>query len=591
MAPPLCQRGLTTYDTGQRDMQGQGWIMAWPTVMAGVLASILALAVALPVIAGIIGVAAPAFGVFPSLGVALPSLDPARDFLATPGLARALITSLGTGLITTSLAVLFSFALLICLAHGRGAGWLRRIAGPLIAVPHSAVAIGVLFLLAPSGWLMRLVSPGLTGFDRPPLWALVPDGSGAVLCLGLLVKEVPFLVLVSLAALASLPVQRLLATGMSLGYGRSASWLYLVLPLVYRRIRLPVFAVLAFSLSVVDMPRLLGPMLPPPLAVLIVEGFEDAELASRLPASFGALLQMALTGAALVIWCAGEWLCGRVLAWLRRSGIRLAALHRYIGAVAALAMLPVIIGGGGLLAAALWSVAGPWFFPAALPEALTWRFWMRVDSLAPALMASLAIAAAASLIAVALALMAIELARFRGRTGLWQIWVFAPILLPQAGFVPGLQMVLTMTWLEGTWLAMIWMHMLFILPYAWLILAPAAASLDRRHEQVAASLGAGVWHRYRQVTLPRLAPAIITALFVGTAVSVALYLPSLFAGAGRITTMTLEAVALASGGSRAMAGVATMLQLLIPIVAFIILHGIYRLSYGRFAGMRAGGLH
>jgi putative thiamine transport system permease protein len=93
------------------------------------------------------------------------------------------------------------------------------------------------------------------------------------------------------------------------------------------------------------------------------------------------------------------------------------------------------------------------------------------------------------------------------------------------------------------------------------------------------------------VTLPRLAPAIITALFVGTAVSVALYLPSLFAGAGRITTMTLEAVALASGGSRAMAGVATMLQLLIPIVAFIILHGIYRLSYGRFAGMRAGGLH
>ncbi len=88
-----------------------------------------------------------------------------------------------------------------------------------------------------------------------------------------------------------------------------------------------------------------------------------------------------------------------------------------------------------------------------------------------------------------------------------------------------------------------------------------------------------------------LAPAIITTLFVGTSVSLALYLPSLFAGAGRITTMTLEAVALASGGSRAMAGVATMLQLLIPMLAFALLQAMHRLTYGRFAGLRAGGLH
>ena len=566
---------------------GHGWIMAGHHILAGTLA----LTTALPVIAGIIGVAAPAFGVFPPLGFVVPSLDPAADFLATPGLARALVTSLGTGLVATSLAVLFSFALLVTFEGARSSHWLRRFAGPLITVPHSAVAIGVLFLLAPSGWLMRLVSPGLTGFERPPLWALVPDGSGAVLCLGLLIKEVPFLVLVSLAALATLPVQRLLAGGMSLGYGRAASWLHLVLPLVYRRIRLPVFAVLVFSLSVVDMPRLLGPMLPPPLAVLIVEGFEDAELAARLPASFGALLQIVMTGAALVIWCIGEWLCGRVLARVRRGGFRLTALRGYVRALAALATLPVIIGCAGLLAAALWSVAGPWFFPAALPDALTWRFWMRAGSLAPALAASLVIAAAASLVAVACALLATELARLRGHAGIWQAWILAPILLPQAGFVPGLQMVLTLTWLEGTWLAMIWMHMLFILPYAFLILAPAAASLDRRHEQVAASLGAGAWRRYCRVTLPMLAPAIITALFVGTAVSVALYLPSLFAGAGRITTMTLEAVALASGGSRAMAGVATMLQLLIPMLAFAALQTVYRLRFRRFAGMRAGGLH
>ena len=71
----------------------------------------------------------------------------------------------------------------------------------------------------------------------------------------------------------------------------------------------------------------------------------------------------------------------------------------------------------------------------------------------------------------------------------------------------------------------------------------------------------------------------------------ALYLPSLFAGGGRISTITLEAVALASGGSRQMAGVAAMLQLSVPLLMYAVLQSWYRWRYGGFAGMRAGGLH
>ncbi|MGB1357156.1 MAG: ABC transporter permease, partial [Candidatus Puniceispirillaceae bacterium] len=130
------------------------------------MALILALATAFPVTAGLIGVVAPAMGLFPPLGYVSPSLGPARDFLATPGLAQAGLISLGTGLGATFLALVFSFALLVRYEGARHTGWLRRLTGPLIAVPHSAVAIGVLFLLAPSGWLMRIVSPGLTGFER-----------------------------------------------------------------------------------------------------------------------------------------------------------------------------------------------------------------------------------------------------------------------------------------------------------------------------------------------------------------------------------------------------------------------------------------
>jgi len=74
-------------------------------------------------------------------------------------------------------------------------------------------------------------------------------------------------------------------------------------------------------------------------------------------------------------------------------------------------------------------------------------------------------------------------------------------------------------------------------------------------------------------------------------VSVALYLPSLFAGGGRITTITVEAVALAVGGSRQMAGLAAMVQLVIPLITFICLQGWFRWRYEKFAGMRGGRLH
>ena len=69
--------------------------------------------------------------------------------------------------------------------HERGFSLLRRTLAALVAVPHSAIAIGLVFLLAPSGWLIRILSPGITGFPTRlepcsrPLWMGVniwPDG-------------------------------------------------------------------------------------------------------------------------------------------------------------------------------------------------------------------------------------------------------------------------------------------------------------------------------------------------------------------------------------------------------------------------------
>ena len=54
------------------------------------------------------------------------------------------------------------------------AAWLA----PMLATPHSALAIGLAFLIAPSGWIVRALSPWLTGWTLPPDVATVGDPRG-----------------------------------------------------------------------------------------------------------------------------------------------------------------------------------------------------------------------------------------------------------------------------------------------------------------------------------------------------------------------------------------------------------------------------
>jgi putative thiamine transport system permease protein len=70
------------------------------------------------------------------------------------------------------------------------------------------------------------------------------------------------------------------------------------------------------------------------------------------------------------------------------------------------------------------------------------------------------------------------------------------------------------------------------------------------------------------VKLPMLAGPLMTAAAIGFAVSVAQYLPTLFMGAGRVATLTTEAVTLSSGSDRRVVGVYAFLQAMLPFLAY-----------------------
>jgi putative thiamine transport system permease protein len=526
----------------------------------------------LPVVAGLAGTLLPAFGYLPAIGGERLSADPWRALAGQPGVVTSVRLSLQTGVLATALSLALAAAF-CALLHGRPA--YRRLSAmvpPLLATPHVALAIGLAFVIAPSGWLSRLVSPELTGWDRPPAdLVTVRDPQGLAMVLGLVLKEVPYLVLMVTAAVGQVPHAALRRIGASLGYRPAAAWFKLVFPPVYAQLRLPVYAVLAFSMSTVEVGLILGPGNPPPLALLAARWFADYDLRRYFPAAAAATLQGLLVLAALLAWRAGE-VCVAALgrAWCER-GERGGAVEVVARAAAGLAALGLLLGLLALLGTAIWSLAQSWRFPADLPGQWTTQTWaLQLPRMAGTVLTTSALALASASAAVLLAVACLEAETRRGqapaRRALWL--VYAPLLVPQIAFLYGFQVVLVKAGLDGSWLAVAWAHLVFVLPYAFLSLADPWRALDPRYARTAAALGLTPWRVLWRLRLPMLLKPVLLAFAVGCAVSVGQYLPTLFAGAGRVATLTTEAVTLSSGADPRIMGVYAFLQAGIPLCVY-----------------------
>lgn len=535
-----------------------------------VLAAMLA-GFVLPILGGLAVTAGAAFDHLPALGRSGLSLTPWRQLAGLPGVGRSLALSVASGAGATGLALALAFALVAFCDRFGATGRLARSGVPVLAVPHAALALGLAFVLAPSGWIARLFSPWATGWRVPPDLPLVHDPAGLALTLGLAVKETPFLVLAILAALARIGPGRQMAAGRALGYGHAQVWLWILVPQIYRLIRLPVYAVLVFSLTVVDMAMILGPGNPPTLAQAVTRWLLAPDLSQLLPGAAGALAIGLAAAAAAAGWTAAERLLGRVGRRMLRRGRRGRTAQVW---EAILAVSGLVLAGIACLALAslvVWSLAWQWRFPDLLPGGWSLAGWRAAGAdWSRPLLASLWLGLASTGLALVLAIAWLE-AEDRGGLGRarWaEALIYLPLLVPQVAVAFGLQVLALRAGISGGWAALVWGHVLYVFPYVMIALSDPWRAFDRRMLQAAAMLGAGPWRRLLAVRLPCLAAPLAAAAAVGFAVSVAQYVPSLFLAEGRIATLTTEAVALASGGDRRIAGVYGVLQTLLPLLAY-----------------------
>ncbi len=491
-----------------------------------------------------------------------------RALLADSQLPQALALSIATGLAATLMSVaLAGWVLSRSFASPAWAAASRALA-PMLAMPHAAFAIGLAFLIAPSGWLLRGLSPWATGFEQPPAWATTQDPWGLALVAALVGKEVPFLLWTAATQLQRADTgarwARELALARTMGYPAHTAWWRVVWPQLWPRLAGPLLAVLAYSLTVVDMALVIGPASPPTAAVLAWQWLLDADPAVNAKgAAMAWLLALAVAALAAVPWALRHrlhlrrrWTSGR------RAGADAAPGFAFLP-VGLLACLYLLV----LLALAVGSVSGLWPFPSFWPRSLTLEGWRAVADSAATLGTTLGLAAASSACALAWAVLWFETAPAAWDQRLRRL-IYLPLLLPPVLWVIGLHR-LALAWqLDAGWAGLWLAHTLAALPYVLIALSPAYLGFDVRYGHVASTLGRSRLAFLLQVKWQLLRAGLTGALAVGFAVSVTQYLPTLFIGAGRFQTVTTEAVALASGGHRSLMAAYAWLQWLLPALVF-----------------------
>ena len=514
-----------------------------------------------------------------------------------PQTLRAWGMTLWTGLASTAL-VWWTVAHLLASGFIRRqlARWLSHVPA-LLATPHAAMAIGLVLWLSPSGWALRLVSPGWTGFDAPPPWPTTQDPWGLGLILALWLKEVPFLLWVAATQLQREDLRRRwqaeFALAQTLGHTPPQAFAQVVWPQLAPRLRWPLLAVLVYGLTVVDMALIIGPASPPTLAVLAWQWLGDADAAMQAQgaAAAGALTASVALWAGLTVVLLRAWSGLRTFAskgsllqktspWAGRfceklppqpNGLSSKHWHSTAGlSCGRMSGLAFAIGGAYLavwFALAMGSVSGVWPFPQLWPSLWTSHAWSQVLASAATVWTTLGLAVASASLCLVWSVAWLEWAPRSWQRALRPWWLL-PLVLPSVLWVVGLYSLALQWRLEGQWLGLLLAHSVMVLPYVLLALEPAYLAVDPRQAAVVASLGHGRWTYLRHIQWPLLRRAIASTWAVGFAVSVAQYLPTLYVGAGRFATVTTEAVTLASGAQRSLMSAYAALQMLLPVLAF-----------------------
>ena len=556
----------------------------------------LLLLLCIPVLAGLVGVIFPALGYFPAIGANAFSTQVFATLFGLPDIWQMMWLSLFTGIGSTLLAVIAAFCILATFYQSSLLGKIQGVLSPFLVFPHAAAAISLLFVVSPSGIFAAVTTrlnayfshafttPFVNEISEMALPAandgtLLYDGLGLSILIALSLKELPFILLMTLSVMSQPLVKKKLTgyvkVGTALGYSPTASFFKLVLPTIFSQIKLPLLAVLVFATSNVEIPLILGPNNPSTLAVAIMHWFNHIDLSMRLLASSAAVVQVAVSAVAVVLFLGIE----RLVAYTGKRS--LSGGNRYFADTALRACgftvmaVYIILICAVVYTVVVYSFAKQWHFPLLLPEGLTLLHWNTATSaLTTPLINTLLLGVLVSTTSLVLVLFTLESEQLKPArvvaSNAFSVSLFLPLLVPGVAFLYGLVWFQQLVFQNAVWFHTYIAHMVYVVPYVFLSMAVAYRKFDNRYAMVAQSLGKTPWQVFYHVKLPSLFSAIMVASALGLAISFSQYLPTLLASGGTLPTVTTEAVASVSGSSTRLTAVYVIIQAVMPLIGFMI---------------------
>jgi spermidine/putrescine transport system permease protein len=169
-----------------------------------------------------------------------------------------------------------------------------------------------------------------------------------------------------------------------------------------------------------------------------------------------------------------------------------------------------------------------------------WVHWDAMPGLRDAVVTSLEIALISTLVATVLGtLISLALVRhdFHGRSAT-NVIIFLPMSTPEIVLGASLLTLFINLNVALGFATIFIAHVMFIVSYVVVTVKARLIGFDRHLEEAAMDLGANEWTTFRKVTLPLLAPAILSAALLGFALSIDDFVITYF-NAGSTTTFPL----------------------------------------------------
>lgn len=238
-----------------------------------------------------------------------------------------------------------------------------------------------------------------------------------------------------------------------------------------------------------------------------------------------------------------------------------------------------------LIVLILWSIAKRWPWPYLVPQEFSIRGILYLFSSNGnnffILCCSMGISCLVTIITLILSIpagKALGAYNFKGKS-FFRTLLISPIIIPPVAIGMGVHIGFLRLGIANTLLGVISAHVFICLPYGIIILSDIFEIIGDKMEAQARVLGASRLQTFFNVTLPIIAPGIISAGSMIFIVSFSEYFLTFLIGGGNIITFPIVMVPFIQSGDRAMAASYSVVFIITALILFVVVEKLVKSYY------------